>query len=300
LPQEEDCEWRRTVDACLEKETKVSNLPTLPYFLESHVTNVVSVTVANHDAGQSPAAWLKKFPQCDPVVALEKRFGATPLTRHDLFQLGNAARQGGDKEARELVAATFIFGSGRRYSRGHATKALASLNVPKVTAAVLNALESASLVRLYEAFTSKPSIEGYGESFFTKYLYFLTRDLSSWPSNSRPLIYDERVRRTLAFAKTTLGAEWSPPSSASARYEYYCQALGSWSGLLSGLSAGGSCEPDQIEYFLYVYAKKGVFSSSKYFRDLARAAIKSVSSGAIDPSLAAVVAALPNDFKASL
>ena len=280
----------------------MSNLPTLPHFLQSHVTDVVSVTVADHGAGQTPDAWRERFPQCRPVLALAERFGAKSLTRHDLFQLGAAARQGVGTAAQELVVATFIFGSRGVNSRGHVAKTLASPNVAKVTADVLKALESGNLVRLYQAFTSTPSIEGYGESFFTKYLYFLTKGLSAecWPLDSRPLIYDERVHRTLTFVNTMLGARWSPPSAPSVAYDYYCRALGFWSEELSALSASGGCEPDQIEYFLYVYAKEGVFASPKYLRDSACAALKSVSSGAIHPSLATAVAALPEDFKASL
>jgi hypothetical protein len=280
----------------------VSNSPTLPYFLQSHVTDVVSVAVANHSAGQTPDAWREKFPRCGPVLALAERFGAKSLTRLDLFQLGDTARQGVGAAVQELVAATFIFGSRGVNSRGHAAKALASPNVTKVAADVLKALESTNLVSLYQAFTSTPSIEGYGESFFTKYLYFLTKGLSAecWPLDSRPLIYDERVHRTLTFASTMLGARWSPPSAPSAHYEYYCRALGLWSEELSALSASGGCEPDQIEYFLYSYAKEGVFASSAYLRALASAALKSVSSGAIHPSLATAVEALPDDFRASL
>ena len=69
----------------------MSNLPTLPHFLQSHVTDVVSVTDADHGAGQTPDAWRERFPQCGPVLALAERFGAKSLTRHDLFQLGAAA-----------------------------------------------------------------------------------------------------------------------------------------------------------------------------------------------------------------
>jgi hypothetical protein len=281
----------------------VESRPPPPELLTTHVVDIVAANVPAHRAGQSPTAWRQRFPAASGVVSLAEKFGAEKLARSDLFQLGDAVRNHVRGAAEELLAATLIFGSRGRNARGHAAKALVSPNVDTVNSEVLKALDAESIGGMYGAFISTSRIEGYGESFFTKYLYFLCGGMAAddWrPSQGRPLIYDDRVRRALAFAKKMLGVRWRPPSKPSARYEYYCFTLASWSDVLSSLCPPTRCEPDQIEYFLYLYAKANVFESSKYFREVAAAAVRSVSVGAVHPSLTKVVQSLPDDFKASL
>jgi len=136
------------------------------------------------------------------------------------------------------------------------------------------------LLSAYRALSGKIKIKGYGEPFFTKYLYFLARGDGDWPNDKdkpRPQILDSRVLESLRVLHETFGANLgklgSFKSQGQGRYVCYCRTLAGWACQLS-------CEAEQIERFLFEksFDKSFLFAAGEKLRELATTVLDAVNS----------------------
>jgi len=230
----------------------------IPPQLLSDAGLVALIPVSTHAAGQTVEAWVQnsKFSADWSVGLLNRRFGNHQLTRSDLFQLGEEARNGCARRSKILLTATLIWGNSKIDGRGNSSRAIeSSKNGNHIkTYASTNSLRSA-----YVEFSrgGNCKVDGYDVSFFTKYLYFLNSINREWVG-PRPLIFDSQVSKTLFGKKTTYSGtwitsdnwEWIPQyKSGVGLYLEYCISLDAWANQLS--QAGTLVSPDQIERYLF-------------------------------------------------
>jgi len=243
-----------------------------------------------------PTSWAEKVIDPDVTVLVE-RFPGGQLTRGDLFELGDAARDGDLAARHQLVLATFMWGYGTRGGRSYANarKTLADPTLDRRLAATTKALVDGDLGAAYGRIDG---LEGYGEGFFTKYLYFAAHG-AAWEGKPKPLIFDSLVRSSLAFITDVLGTDWKGegrPWGSVMLYLHYCETLARWAGEVT--AAGHRCTPDQIEWFLF--SRRFKFDVNSTLRALAAAALTDRDKGRAGPDTLQALRSLPRDLVVSL
>ncbi len=108
-----------------------------------------------------PTSWAEKVIDPDVTVLVE-RFPGGQLTRGNLFELGDAARDGDLAARHQLVLATFMWGYGTRGGRSYANarKTLADPTLDGRLAATTEALVAGDLGTAYCAIDG---LKGYGK-----------------------------------------------------------------------------------------------------------------------------------------
>jgi hypothetical protein len=235
--------------------------PMPPNLLADHV-QISGIQIPQHAAGKTLDYWRLNptFANHSALIRLQARFGLTSqLTRADLFSLGTNVTAGRPNAEIELLLAVFIWGSRGVNLHGHASGALAFLaGLPGVITPISTTF---NVEDAYQELGRGGGhhVPGLGESYFTKYLYFLHHSNGACVT-PKPLILDNRVWKTLQGQRPTLAGavlNWQMPavppfpgfSRASVRYALYCISLDSWSTALTAI--GPAVTPDQIEYYLF-------------------------------------------------
>jgi hypothetical protein len=221
----------------------------MPPVLRERRRAIAAIDIGSHEAGGELRLWVRRFPRDPAIAGLRERFGDRRLRRDDIFRLGRDSLEAGAGEARRAVlAATFVWGyrpNGRAY--GNYARTLASADLDGHLDRAMLAVRDGQLQAAHRALDR--NIPAYGESFFTKYLYFVGRPAGGEDA-PMPLILDRRVRMSLECFERFFGFEWRWSGPSSARYEYYRVALDVWADALG-------CFPDQIESFLYAGVPDG-------------------------------------------
>jgi hypothetical protein len=172
------------------------------------------------------------------VDALFDVLPTTSIGRNDLRQIARAAH--GTQADLNLFVATMVWGRGKR-DAGVLARIVGAIDDSRRAAVLAETARLAAagdVERAYRAWT----LPGLGPPFFTRWLWVAS--LRGDP-DTRPLILDRRVRRTL---KDALG--WSMRQAAgtkarAARYRAYCEAAARWANALS--DAQSNVAPEDIE-----------------------------------------------------
>ena len=170
------------------------------------------------------------------------------ITRGNLFHLADRVVSTGYslRELKQLFVLTYAWGGGKGASayRARVNSRLA-LYDRRFAACILGVAEAVALNDLVGAFEKLDNLVGAGESFLTKFLYFLARLTGNRPL---PLIYDEQVKkslRALVGERKWAAALGMPTNNSRAQtYAFYLNSMQTWSENLG-------CSPDQLELFLY-------------------------------------------------
>jgi hypothetical protein len=242
--------------------------------------------------------WKAKVP-CAEVEYLIDAFPNGRISRPDLFALGQRAVAGNADDRRRLLVATLMWGYGSRGGRSY-TNAKRVLAVTSLDRKLEECAAAIGDADVRAAFSAIAGLSGYGIGYFTKYLYFLAREIDWRSQTAKPLIFDSRVEDTLNFIKKALDVPWDAPltgrRSAVARYLHYCETAQSWATEL-GLPPGvGGAE--KIEQYLFE-PEALWFDVDAEMRELASAVLRDCAEGSAGPHTRAAMVTMNTDLAQS-
>jgi len=234
--------------------------PMPPNLTIDHV-RISGIQIPQHAAGKTLDYWGSNQGWMNhPVLTrLQAKFGPTSqLTRADLSSLGANVMSGRPNAEVDLLLAVFIWGSRGVNLHGNASRALNALTAMP---AAIAPIPTMNLENAYRELSRGGSchLPGLGESYFTKYLYFLQHSNLACVA-PKPLILDNRVWNTLLGQRPTMTRailNWQMPtvppvpgySRTEVQYVLYCISLNSWATALTAI--GPAVTPDQVEYYLF-------------------------------------------------
>jgi hypothetical protein len=221
-----------------------------------------SQAVLNQPGRISGAQWALVAEQTtDPQVAWALGVLPNPVTRSDIIGLRH---QDPNIRRRRVAVASLMWGygiSGTRWGNQWVSNVsnFLSPGLDAVLAACEANLTAGAIAEAYQLFTlpgpGSTELEAYrgiGSSFFTKILYFLTRNALQDSSAEYPLILDTKV--SIALSQMTgyrllVRPESYRPRPDSGAYLQFVKTMHAWAAKLNVL-------PEVIEYYLWAEAAK--------------------------------------------
>lgn len=267
-------------------------MSTLPATLRRRRSEIVALDPLTADPKEfSTGNWMSHFSGDHDVEDLCETFDGL-LRRADLVELAAAIWSNPSDliARRRLVIGTFMWGYGKLGGRSYrnAKSTLSDLRLDTATRKGIEALGEHDIQAAYSAF-SRPTLTGYGEGFFTKFLYFAgtaTYPQNPNPEDPHPLIYDSVIRSKLAFYERVLGVRWREgwPTQNAMRYLWYCRTLNLWANDL------GCRRPDQVEAFIF---QDETFNVTAALLPVAATALQGLTDEKAEEQLISWLAALP-------
>jgi hypothetical protein len=253
-----------------------------PEALKSRADEIKRLDTSECEIDFIPGSWQDKVPYAE-VRDLVKDHPDGQITRQHLFALGRQAVAGDAGDRRRLLVGTLMWGYGPKGGRSY-TNANRVLKVGGLDRKLDECATAIHDVNIRAAYRAIDGLSGYGSGYFTKYLYFLARELDWGDQAPKPLIFDSRVESTLVFIAKALNVRWDEylieRRSAVARYLYYCETAQSWAADL-GLPPGVE-GAEKIEQYLFD-PKTLWFDVHAEMRRLASAVLRDCADGSAGP-----------------
>jgi len=266
-----------------------------PEALKKRVDEIRTLDTREHEITFLTESWKAKVPWPE-VRDLVDAFPEGRMTRQNLFALGRRAVAGNADDRRRLLVATLMWGYGERGGRSY-TNAKRVLAVTSLDRKLEECAAAIGDADVRAAFSAIAGLSGYGIGYFTKYLYFLAREIDWRSQAAKPLIFDSRVEDKLNFIKVRWDAPLTGRRSAVARYLHYCETAQSWATEL-GLAPGvGGAE--KIEQYLFEPDALW-FDVYGEMRKLALAVLRDCADGSAGPHTHVAMAAMNIDLAHSL